>query len=195
MTTIIESYYEIQVKGETIGLVVLSNEGGEFCGQYEFRLEDGGNIPFRLKDERAIRRFLRKGSTPWYNASSEEFPNWGSYKKKDFSFVKVDVVKTVSPVVIEMEEDFNLRDVFKKNFMKVDLRPNLTRKFGKDVHAVMVIRDRKSLEFDVAADKVADLVRDKFITFGFGDTRAFSFIDVELGDGDFYYIVMNQIDD
>jgi hypothetical protein len=186
-----ETYYEVQVNGKTLGLRVSSNAGGECCRENEYILDEDGDIPFRLKDEKSIKTFLRGGSTEWYNASPTS-PNWDSFKKDDFSFVKVTVVKTVEPVVVTIDDELNFSDVFKKNFTKTDPRPKHKAQFGDDVHLIAVWRDRGTLAFDIDPDQVANVLQGKTLTFG--DNRLFSFVDVVKEDADYYYVVMHQID-
>lgn len=198
MTTETEIFFEIIVDGKPLRVRIESNEGRDFCGSETYTLVRHNDCryddakPLMLPDEDTVRRWLRRGSTEWYNASDELHPNWGDIKRSEMSVVKTKVNR--SPAKIDDLDFINFETVV-HDYMVFDLSSMHRRKGGLpdtgDHQGVLVHPDHKTGKFAVSADDARDKLTGRDIILGYKHVRLVSVVQP---DPDYYYILVEIID-
>lgn len=93
--------YGLRMKqsGKILGFTVSSNEGGEFCGENTYELDELEDNMW-LVDSEYQAAYVARYSTPWYNAGYETPKN--PYKVEDLQVVKIEMM--VEPIGIKAPE-------------------------------------------------------------------------------------------
>lgn len=100
--------------GQLVGYEISSNEGGDFCGEFQYILEVGDERLWLVDDPQQA-EFVRLNSTEWYNAGYDTPTH--HFKADDFEVVVINVAVSAKSVEVSIPTPY---EFFKAKYAKED---------------------------------------------------------------------------